>query len=310
MINYKYIKISELKSIITVITLFITVTLLGQPKISFTFDDGSLANRPGYTFNEWNNLLLNKLKKANIASVFFVRGNDKRTEKGRKLVQSWNDKGHKIANHTLTHPNFNNELTTLESFKNELIKNDEVINKYSNYIKLFRFPYLKEGNTRTKIDSFRLFLKNMQYRNGYVTIDASDWYIDSRLIKKLKEHPNTNINDFKDFYLKHIWERAQFYETLSYKLNDRHISHTLLLHHNLAAALFIDDLIMMFKEKGWEIVSATDAYKDPIYNKVPAFAGESLIYALAKDSGKYESILRYPAEDSSYEKKIMDLLGL
>ena len=102
----------------------------------------------------------------------------------------------------------------------------------------------------------------------------------------------------------------EFYEKLSFEINGRHINHTLLLHHNLAAALFIDDLIKMFKDKGWEIVSATEAYEDPIYKTEPQFAGESLIYAQAKDSGKSESILRYPAEDSRYEKDKMDELGL
>ena len=43
-------------------------------------------------------------------------------------------------------------------------------------------------------------------------------------------------------------------------------------------------------------------------NNVPA--GESLIWALAKQSGKYEDLLRYPAEDEEYEKDKMDALGL
>ena len=39
-------------------------------------------------------------------------------------------------------------------------------------------------------------------------------------------------------------------------------------------------------------------------------AGESLIWVLAKQSGKYDSMLRYPAEDERYEKEKMDALGL
>ena len=66
----------------------------------------------------------------------------------------------------------------------------------------------------------------------------------------------------------------------------------------------------MFKDKGWEIVSATKAYEDPVYKTETNFAGEGLIYAQAKDSGKYDDVLRYPAEDSRYEKEKMDELGL
>jgi hypothetical protein len=39
-------------------------------------------------------------------------------------------------------------------------------------------------------------------------------------------------------------------------------------------------------------------------------AGESLIWALAKETGKFDKVLRYPGEDSEYENAKMDKLGL
>lgn len=76
--------------------------------------------------------------------------------------------------------------------------------------------------------------------------------------------------------------------------------------------MFLDDLIERFKAEGWEVMDADRAYTDPIYNEVPRTipAGESLIWALAKQSGKFENSLRYPAEDGVYEKPFMDKLGL
>lgn len=92
----------------------------------------------------------------------------------------------------------------------------------------------------------------------------------------------------------------------------RKIKHNLLLHHNYIAALFMGDLIQHFKDNGWEVIDASEAYTDEIYNSQPKNipAGESLIWALSKQSGKYENILRYQAEDSRYEKEKMDKLGL
>lgn len=299
-----------MKQIITTLILLVTIQVFSQSKVSFTFDDGALGDRPNYTFDEWNGMLLKKLKDANIEAMFFVTGKNKTGAKGKRLLKSWNNDGHKIAHHTFNHLNFNSERHTFEIFKDDFFKNDSILKTYSNYCDFFRFPYLKEGDTQEKVDSARNFLKEQNYRNGYVTIDASDWYIDSRLIQRLRKNPNADISNFREFYLNHIWERAKFYEKLSLELNGRHIKHTLLLHHNLAAALFIEDLIEMFKDKDWEIVSASDAYKDPVYLTETRFAGESLIYAQAKDSGKYENLLRYPAEDSRYEKEKMDQLGL
>lgn len=292
------------------VLLLISFKSIAQPRISFTFDDGVTEDRPGYSFEDWNKMLLDKLEDSKISTIFFVTGYNKTDKKGSFLLRSWNDRGHKIANHTFTHPNYNSKKSSFKDFSQELVKTDELINKYDNYVKLFRFPYLKEGNTSQKTDSIREFLKEKKYKNGYVTIDASDWYIDSRLRKRLKENPDANLEGFKKFYLQHIFERALFYENLSYQLTGRHINHTLLLHHNLTAALFLNDISDMFRKKGWVIISADEAYLDPIFDEKPVHAGESLIWALAKDSGKFEEILRYPAEDSRYEKNKMDDLGL
>jgi hypothetical protein len=53
-------------------------------------------------------------------------------------------------------------------------------------------------------------------------------------------------------------------------------------------------------------------HKDEIYNELPQTlpAGESIIWALVKESGRYDSRLRYPGEDGAYEKDKMDKLGL
>ncbi|MEQ9405168.1 MAG: polysaccharide deacetylase family protein [Cyclobacteriaceae bacterium] len=281
-----------------------------QPKISFTFDDGITRDHVGYTFEEWNQLLLDKLNAKGVQSTFFVTGSNKTDKKGKYLLKSWDNAGHSIANHTYSHPNFNSKNISSENFREELIGADTIIRQYRNYKKLFRFPYLKEGDTPSKVAEIRSILRELEYQNGYVTIDASDWYIDSRLRKRLDENPNADIEVFKEFYLAHLLERANFYENLSFQLEGRHIRHTLLLHHNLAAALFFDDLVDMFRKEGWEIVSSTEAYTDPVYKKQTSYAGESLIWALARDSGRFEKMLRYPAEDSRYEKEKMDALGL
>ncbi|MBW7845733.1 MAG: hypothetical protein H3C45_08855 [Bacteroidia bacterium] len=95
-------------------------------------------------------------------------------------------------------------------------------------------------------------------------------------------------------------------------LTGRHINHSLLLHHNLAAAFFLDDLITFFKSKGWKIMDADKAYADEVYNTITQTepAGEGLIWSMAKESGRFENILRYPAEGDHYEKSKMDSLGL
>jgi peptidoglycan/xylan/chitin deacetylase (PgdA/CDA1 family) len=300
------------RHIATLCLLFFSITSYAQPTVSFTFDDGVTNNMPGYTFDEWNGLLLKHLGDAGIKTVFFVTGFNKSDAKGKHLLAQWNDAGHRIGNHTYSHLNYGSKSVPFEKFKLEFLRTDSIIQHYSQYIRMFRFPYLKEGDTAPKVEAFRDLLREHQYRNGCVTIDASDWYIDGRLLTRLRANPKANLDGFRQFYLKHLYARAQYYEQLSFQLTGRHIHHTLLLHHNLVNALFLGDLVKMFKEKGWNIVDAEKAFEDPIFQSqlttIPA--GESLIWALAKQSGKFESVLRYPAEDGDYEKAEMDNLGL
>ncbi len=285
-----------------------------KPKISFTFDDGITTDLGTYKFKDWNNMILNALTDAEITSTFFVTGSNKLDTKGRYLLESWSTEGHSIANHTFTHPYFNSAKLTVNDFERELLQTDSIISTYKTFTKRFRFPYLKEGNTEEKISGFRKALQKHKYKNGYVTIDASDWYVNSELIKCLQKEGRKShkIEKYKSFYLAHIIERANYYEKLGFELTGRHINHSLLLHHNLTSALFLKDLIQEFKAQGWELVNSQEAFKDDIYERLPNNnpAGESIVWALAKETGKYDSILRYPAEDSKYEKPKMKQLGL
>ena len=287
---------------------------LSKPTVSFTFDDGSTSNRADFQFEQWNNMILSHLESENLKAVFFVTGRNKLDAKGQFLLKSWDEKGHNIANHSFSHPNFNYDTNDAILFERELIRTDSIIANLTNAVKLFRFPYLKEGNNPAKIDSIRTILANNNYKNGYVTIDASDWFVDQRLTKRIKEVgiKNTPVEKFKDFYISHILERANYYEKLSYEMHERHINHTLLLHHNLTSALFLGELIKEFKVRGWEVIDADAAFKDEVFIAVPKadFAGESLIYSQARQLGIYNDRLRYPAEDSRYEIKKMEKLNL
>ncbi|MBD0255809.1 MAG: polysaccharide deacetylase family protein [Cytophagales bacterium] len=283
-----------------------------KPKICLTFDDGNPQDMPGYTWQEWNALLLQHLRAGKVNAIFFAHGKALDNPQGKQILRQWSQAGHFIANHTYSHQSYNQSDLSFDAYAKDFLKNDSFINQFSGYARFFRYPYLKEGNTAEKRDRFRELLKQHQYQNGHVTVDASDWYVNSRLLKRLKENSRADIEPFKQFYLQHLYERASYYDRLALQLTGRQINHTLLLHHNLTSALFVDDLIKMFKEKGWEVIDASEAYKDEIYQKAPQTlpAGESLIWALAKETGKYEHQLRYPAEDSEYEEKKMDQLGL
>lgn len=294
--------------------LLFTLNLFPQekPSVCFTFDDGNPKDILDYKYFEWNNLILWQLDDQNLKAAFFVCGRNMDNENGASVLESWDRAGHIIANHTYSHLNYNNPNNGFEKYRDDILRCDSLISGYKNFQKYFRFPMLKAGETREKRDSINAFLQRSGYRNGYVTIDNSDWFINTRMIKFMEENSDSSIEKYKKYYIEHLIDRAKYYDDIAYKLLGRRVKHTLLLHHNLTSALFLQDLMKAFEKEGWELINADDAFTDPIYEMIPDIipAGESIIWGLARESGKFDDVIRYPAEDSPYEEEKMNKLGL
>lgn len=277
-------------------------------------DDFHWKTIPGGDPNKANQAILGALTKhANLKAALFVIGNNVDHEpEGQRLLEAWGDAGHIIGNHTYSHSEYNSAKITSAIFGADILHAEEILKGFPGFQKILRFPYLKEGNTAAKRDEMRAFLAEHGYRTGHVTVDASDWYYDQRLRARLKTEPSFEVQRYRDPYLAHIWDRANFYDTLGRDVLGRSIPHTLLIHYNLLNSLFLGDLLTMFQTKGWQLVSAQAAFQDPVFSRKPDIvpAGESLIWGLAKESGRFESRLRYPGEDDKYEKEKLDRLGL
>jgi len=276
-------------------------------EVSITIDDFNF-NDQILSGVERNNEILKTLAQHKIKATGFVSTKYLSLSGAEEGLRKWSDSGHLIGNHTENH--FSYAKVSFDEFSSDILLAGQKLKTFKTYTKLFRFPYLKEGEAKEKRDKLRHFLISQGYKNGAVTIDASDWYVNMRMLGKLKVNPKFDKTKYRYFYLKHIWDRAQYYSNLSLETLGRDVKHTLLLHHNLTTALFLNDLIEMFKSKGWKVINATEAFKDPVYNSRPdnVPAGESLIWALAKEKGIKN--LRYPAESDEYEKAEMDELGL
>ena len=291
-----------------------------RPEIAFTFDDPKTDGGGGLSWQQINDRILGVLAKRNIKSVLFVCGKRVDSDAGKQLVAAWDRAGHDIGNHSYSHLYFNangaansdDTNVTLAEFEADALKNESLIRSYSHFVRLFRYPYFKEGDTVQKRDGMRSFLLEHRYRIGRATVDASDWAISTRLEDRAKGNPKADLTAYGEFFLQHIWERAQFYDALTRRVLNHPVRHTVLLHHNPLNALFLDQLIARFVAKGWKPIDSDRAYADPAYDLQPRVlpAGESLIWALAKQSGKFEKELRYPGEDDVYENPKMDALKL
>jgi len=276
--------------------------------IALTFDDGPvMADNIGLTAAERNKAILAQLADAHLKSILFVTQTDT-DPKRNALVREWGKQGHQIGNHTAAHPNIDD--VSLSEYEHDFQLGDKALRDLPGFTPRFRFPYLHEGNTIEKRDGFRAFLDSNHYKAGPVSVDASDWCYSQRLSTRLKKNPNADRLAYRDAYLRHLSDRAQYYDGLSRTVLGRSVAHVLLLHHNLINALFLKDVIQMFRDQGWTLIDSETAFQDPVYAMRPDSlpAGQSILWALAKQKGVPG--LRYPAEDDVYENPFLDRLHL
>jgi len=284
-----------------------------SPKLAITMDDFNWSgNAVRLSGEERNQAILETFRARSLKAALFVRASNIDNDQGKDLLKAWDAAGHLIGNHSYSHWYYNSARITAPAFEQDILRGEELLKAFPHFQKIFRFPYLKEGETAAKRDQMRSFLAAHGYRTGHVTIDASDWIVDDRLRKRLTKEPAADVTPYREFYLSHMWERALYYEDLARKTLGRTVKHTILVHFSLLNALFLGNLIDMFKSKGWQIISAAEAFTDPVFAARPKTvpAGESIIWALAKETGKFDKLLRYPGEDGDYETPKMDKLGL
>ena len=282
-----------------------------RPQLALTLDDPRLSLGLALKWPEANDRILKAISEKDIRAALFVCGMRVDEADGTRLLSDWDQAGHLICNHSYSHK-FYGEQTSYADFAADFLKNEKVIAPYRNRTALFRYPFLKEGDTADKRDRFRALLKERGYRVGHVTIDASDWYVSQRFVDRLAKQPNAPIASYRDYLIAHLMDRAAFYRQLALDVLGRDIRHTLLLHFNPLNARVLPEVLKAFETAGWRWIDASLAFEDPIFRSQPQTlpAGESLVWALAKETRRFEDRLRYPGEDDVYEKPKMDALGL
>lgn len=262
--------------------------------------------------DEVNRLLLDLFDRYGVRITMFTVGRNVEDDAGAKRLEAWVERGHRIGNHTYSHFTINSPGHSLEEFEADMLRAERILSAFKTYERMFRFPALKEGDTIAARDGMRAFLKAHGYRNGAVTIDASDWYYNRRLASRLRKDPGFSADRFREPYVRHIRDRSLYYDGVAREVLGRSPKHTLLVHFSYLNACYLQNVLEMYRSLGWKLVSPEEAFADPLFQLQPQTlpAGESLIWALAKQSGRYEGRLRYPGEDGVYEREKLDRLGL
>ncbi len=261
-----------------------------QKRIALTFDDAPRGPGAFLTQEDRTTRLIAALRRAGVRqAVFFVNpGNIAATDGGasEKRLAAYVAAGHVLANHSFSHPHLN--TTPVADYLADVDRAGAWLRPRPGYRPWFRFPFLDEGGTdKVKRDALRAGLKSRGLANGYVTVDGSDWNIEGLTVAAKAAGKPIDMAALRDLYVETHVESAEFADDLARRATGRAPVQVMLLHETDLAALYIADMVAALKAKGWTIVSADRAYRDPIarvHPDVPSAQG-TLLEAIAWEKG-------------------------
>lgn len=275
-------------------------------RIALSFDDAPRGDGPRFTGDERAKVLIDTLSAAQTGPVvFFVKTGNLNRPGGAERIASYAKAGHLIANHAHSH-HWLNRADTAEYIA-DVERAEILLERFDNRRAWFRYPYLDEGRSVQKRDAVVDALQRMEIRNGYVTVDNYDWYLESKWQKAAKEGRSVDIDALRKVYVDLLLGAVEFYDELAVRTLHRSPVHVLLLHENDVGAMFVGDLVSALRQNGWDIVSPDEAYRDPVANQVPETlkTGQGRVAALAIDAGQDPRTLTHLAIE---EAQIDELL--
>ncbi len=270
----------------------------GPRRVALTFDDPPLPDTTVMAGELRTQLIISALRENGVEEAMFFAVSSRIDDSTIDRMHAYAEAGHVIANHSHTHANLHN--VGVDPFLEDVRQADEILAELPGFQPFFRFPYLNEGNSAQQRDAVRAALDEMGYRQGYVTIDNYDFYIDRLIREAVEDDSEIDLEAAGALYVEMMLGAAEHYDEIACKWLGRSPAHVLLLHENDAAALFLSRLIHAFKEKGWTLISAGEAYQDPIAGVMPdtLVLGQGRVAALAAVAGAEPASLRHEGEDT------------
>jgi peptidoglycan-N-acetylglucosamine deacetylase len=243
-----------------------------QRRIALSFDDAPRDLGPWLSADERTQRLIAAMRAVRAPqAVFFV--NPGHLERpfgagGEQRLADYVRAGHVLANHSHNH----RSLTEIDAdaYLAEIDRAELWLRERPGYRPWFRFPYLNEGrHEAARRSAVFAGLAARGMRHGYVTIDGSDWNLEQLTKQAVRAGQTVDRAALRELYVETMVEAAEFYDDLAQRTWGRSPAHILLLHETDLAALYIDDLIRALRARGWQIISADEAYADPIASLPP-----------------------------------------
>ena len=223
-------------------------------ELGITFDDLPAAG-PDASFitrQEVSDKIIKTLKDNKIPEVYgFINGillYDTDTQK--KILSDWKNAGYLLANHTFSH--FDLSEVKSQDYIRDIERNETILADYASNIsefKIFRYPYLMEGDSLDKRYSIRSYLKKRNYKIAQVSIDTGDWEFNDAFIRCKEKNKNQEIDQIVERYIQNAIEQVKYNNSLAKFIygENKKTPQVLLVHYNPINAYYLNSLIEKLK---------------------------------------------------------------
>jgi len=247
--------------------------------VAVTFDDLPRHGPevPGVSRLQIHHQILAALRKHGVPQVYgFINGkNLEGHPEDRTALEAWVAAGHPLGNHTYSHlapddvPAYLADIDRNEPLLRELMPGAE------QRWKVFRYPFLKQGQTLEARNAIRAHLAGRGYRIAETTIDFGDFAWNDPYARCLARGDGAAIEELKASFLEAASVFLAFDDSLAQRLFHRRISHLLILHVGAFDALMIDALLDLYQRSGVRFVPFEAALADEVYREDPPVAPTS-----------------------------------
>ena len=87
---------------------------------------------------------------SDLRAALFVSGKNIDSDAGKRLLQSWNDAGHTLGNHTYSHSYYHSKKISTAGYIEDIERCENIIKDYAQFKKLTRSEHAENSGQQTQ----------------------------------------------------------------------------------------------------------------------------------------------------------------
>jgi peptidoglycan/xylan/chitin deacetylase (PgdA/CDA1 family) len=190
-----------------------------------------------------------------------------------KILRGWIRPGFDLGNHMYSHPDVNS--LSSEQVEQEITKGEATIGplleSVSREPKFLRFPYNHTGDSQEKHDTIAAFMSAHGYRLAPCTIDNTDYKFNETYVLALARHDRQAAAKLRADYIAYTGAEIDWYTSLDKQVFGYEPPHVMLLHDSPLNGDTIEQVISLFRQRGYSFVTLTEALQDHAYSVPETF---------------------------------------